>query len=98
MAKRGVKPGTPKPPNSGRKKGTPNHTTEDIAAFARLHSRRMVEKLVAIANDSEEPSASRVSAANSVLDRAHGKPTTTALLGGTGSPITIVFDSKDSKA
>lgn len=92
------KKGSARIPGSGRKKGTPNHTTEDIAAFARLHSRKMVENLVRIANDVHEPAATQVAAANSVLDRAHGKPTTTALLGGTGSPITIVLDYKDSRA
>ena len=87
------------PKTGGRKKGQVNHTTEDIAAYARVHSRTMVEVLVRIANNAQEPTASQVAAANSVLDRAHGRPASTTLLGGAvNAPIVIHIDAIDAKA
>lgn len=66
-------------PGAGRKPGTRNKSTETIGGvpifeLASAHSRQAVETLAEIMKDQAAPAAARVSAANSILDRAHGKP------------------------
>lgn len=65
-------PGTPK--TGGRVAGTPNKATADVRALAGNYTAQALETLASIMNDVEQPPAARVSAANSLLDRAHGKP------------------------
>lgn len=68
MARGGARPG------AGRRKGTPNKATADVKEAASVYSASAVETLAEIMQDPEHPAAARVSAANALLDRAHGKP------------------------
>lgn len=69
---RGAKPGERR---GGRQKGTPNKATASLKEVARKYTEQALETLfqIAIAGESE---AARVSAANAILDRGYGKPTT----------------------
>lgn len=60
-------------PGAGRKKGTPNKATADIRAAAQEYTDQALNVVVQIAT-AGEGEAARVAAANSILDRAHGKP------------------------
>jgi hypothetical protein len=67
----------------GRQKGTPNKMTRvDIMKSARIYSLQALGTLVDIMQDPDQPGAVRVSAANSVLDRAHGKAKQITEIGG----------------
>lgn len=61
--------------NAGRKQGSINKVKLELREAAREHSQAALETLVGIMNDHEAPHAARISAANSLLDRGHGKPT-----------------------
>lgn len=61
--------------NAGRKQGSINKVKLELREAAREHSQAALETLVGIMNDDEAPHAARISAANSLLDRGHGKPT-----------------------
>lgn len=65
-------PGTPK--TGGRVAGTPNKATASLKALAGNYTAQALEALASIMNDVEQSAAARVAAANSLLDRAHGKP------------------------
>ncbi len=67
--------GRPKglPKTGGRQKGVLNKITRDIKALAAEHSEDALNTLAQIAKSGESESA-RVAAANSLLDRAYGKP------------------------
>lgn len=69
---RGSKPGERR---GGRKKGTPNKATRNIKEAAREYTEQALQTLVQIAL-SGESEAVRVSAANAILDRGYGKPST----------------------
>lgn len=71
----------------GRQVGTPNKATADLKAAAAIYTQEMLLVLVGIAN-SGESEAARVSAANSILDRAHGKPTQT-IAGDKDNPLMV---------
>jgi hypothetical protein len=74
----------------GRKKGTPNKATADVKALAQNHGETAILTLAEIATDPEQPSAARVAAANSLLDRGYGKPTQAMeLTGQDGGPILL---------
>ena len=62
----------------GRKAGTRNKTTADVKAVAATYTTTAIEMLAEIMQDDTAPPAARVSAANSLLDRACGKPQTFA--------------------
>ncbi len=68
MARGGARPG------AGRRKGTPNKATADVKEAASVYTSDAVAILAQIMQDPEHPAAARVSAANALLDRAHGKP------------------------
>ena len=59
---------------AGRPKGKVSAAKRDIAEKAKKHGEAALAVLVAIAQNEEEPAASRVSAANALLDRGYGKP------------------------
>jgi hypothetical protein len=61
------------PGQSGNPGGRPRVFVE-IRDLARKHTREAVAVLVSIAHDSRAPAAARVAAANSLLDRAWGRP------------------------
>lgn len=64
----------PRQKTGGRQKGTPNKSSKvDIGKVCRVYSLRAVETLLDVMEDPEQPGATRVAAANSILDRAHGK-------------------------
>lgn len=71
----------------GRQLGTPNKATADLKVAAAVYTKEMLLVLVGIANNSESDTA-RVAAANSILDRAHGKPTQT-LAGDKDNPLLV---------
>lgn len=68
MARGGARPG------AGRRKGSLNKATSDVKEAASVYSADAVRTLAEIMRDAEHPAAARVSAANALLDRAHGKP------------------------
>jgi hypothetical protein len=59
--------------HGGNPSGRPSDLRE-ITALARSHSPKMLQVLVDIANDPEQPVFARVQAAQHVLDRGLGKP------------------------
>lgn len=62
----------------GRQAGTRNKTTADVKAVAATYTTTAIEMLAEIMQDATAPHSARVSAANSLLDRACGKPQTFA--------------------
>lgn len=64
---------TKRPKTGGRQKGTPNKATREIREIAQAHTDTAISTLAFIAKNGESEAA-RVSAANSILDRAYGKP------------------------
>ena len=83
----------------GRKPGTHNKVTAELAELARVHTPEALAALVAIANDPEAPAAARVSAAIAVLDRGHGRPRQALDYGDDGGGIRIVYlDAVDAAA
>jgi len=63
-----------KRPGSGRKKGTPNKATNELKQLAQQYTEKAVETLSEVMTDPEAPAVARIAAANSLLDRGHGKP------------------------
>ena len=61
---------------SGRPHGAVNKVTASIREAAQEYSAQALQVLVTVATTSESDAA-KVAAANSILDRAHGKPTQT---------------------
>jgi len=59
---------------SGRKPGAKNKVTVDLKAMAQPYSQEAVMVLIEVMRDKEAPAATRVQAANGLLDRSHGKP------------------------
>jgi hypothetical protein len=84
----------------GRKAGTPNKVTAELAGLARVHTAEALATLVRIANDRDAPGAARDAAATAVLDRGDGKPRQVWQQGGDGvGRIQIVFlDAEDARA
>ena len=68
----------------GRKAGTPNKATADIKAVAQEYGPQAIAVLVEIVNDKGAPHASRVAAADKLLDRGYGKARQAIDLGGQG--------------
>lgn len=58
---------------AGRPKGALNKATKDIREAAQEFSALALQTLVQVATEGESEAA-RVAASNSILDRAHGKP------------------------
>jgi hypothetical protein len=61
-------------PGSGRRPGAKNKVTLALKEMANKYTEKALGVLVEIMQDPEAPHAARVSAANGVLDRGHGKP------------------------
>ncbi len=81
--------GTPK--TGGRKKGVPNKATAEVKKAAQEHTEAAIKVLVEVAENGESEAA-RVSAANALLDRGHGKPTQ-AITGEDSGPVRIIVDT-----
>ena len=60
---------------AGRKQGSINKVKLELRAAAREHTQAALDTLVEIMSDTMSPHAARISAANILLDRGHGKPT-----------------------
>lgn len=60
-------------PGAGRKKGSISKATADIREAAQTFTEDALNVLASIMRESESDAA-RVAAANSILDRGHGKP------------------------
>lgn len=58
----------------GRKKGVPNKATRELRDISRVYTEEAVEALARVMRDKKSPAVAIVAAANSLLDRAHGKP------------------------
>jgi hypothetical protein len=72
----------------GRKKGTPNNGTAELKALAQDYTEAAIVVMAAIMKNPDATDAARVSAANALLDRAHGKvPQGIGLGGGSGEPL-----------
>jgi hypothetical protein len=96
MSGGGSKPGERR---GGRKPGTPNKVTAELAGLARVHTPDALAALVVVMNDPAAPAAARVSAASALLDRGHGKPRQALEHGGDGGgPIVIYLDEIDARA
>lgn len=68
-----------KRPGAGRRPGSKNKSTEVLGGtpvheVAAAYSPGALQVLAEIMEDRGAPAAARVTAANSILDRAHGKP------------------------
>src|SRR3546814_10559678 len=83
---RGSKPGERR---VVRTKGVPNKATASIRDIARQYTEEAVNGLVAVLRDLNEPAAARVSAANSILDRGYGKPSTVITGDEDGGPVKV---------
>lgn len=59
---------------AGRPKGSLNKATADVKQAAQAFTTDAISTLAEIMRSPEHPAAARVSAANSLLDRGHGKP------------------------
>lgn len=59
---------------AGRKPGVVSQAKLTLAEQARVYGPDLIKALYRIAMDDEAPTNARVSAANSILDRAYGKP------------------------
>jgi hypothetical protein len=70
----------------GRVRGVPNKATADVKAAARVYTAEAVDRLVFWMRSNSERAS--VSAANALLDRAHGKPAQ-AVTGEGGGPIEL---------
>lgn len=64
-----------RPGQSGNPRGRPAVPPE-VRELARAHTVTAVNTLVAVMTDEKATAAARVSAANALLDRAHGRPLT----------------------
>ena len=58
----------------GRQAGTPNKATASVREAAQQYTDEALKTLVEVMGDETAPPAARVAAANSLLDRGHGKP------------------------
>lgn len=83
-------PGTPK--TGGRVAGTPNKATADVKAVAGSYTTAALATLAEIMQDGTAPHSARVSAANSLLDRAVGKPRQELEHAGSEKePVTVII-------
>ena len=87
----GRKPGTPK--TGGRQKGTPNKATP-VKEAAAAYTEEAIATLAEIMVDKSKPAAARAMAANSLLDRAHGKPQQTVQMDATVRQLTDMDDAE----
>src|SRR5687767_9307725 len=88
---RGSKPGERR---GGRRAGVPNKATAEVKELARQYTGNALSTLADIMGDEDQPAAARVSAANTLLDRAYGKPTQ-PIGGDEASPIRHVHELSD---
>lgn len=73
MAAGGRREGAGRKPNQANK--VQHSVKVAVAEIAQRYTQEALETLVAIMKNDEAPAAARAAAANSLLDRGHGKPT-----------------------
>lgn len=66
----------------GRPKGSLNKATAAVKEAAQAFTNDALSTLAEIMRSPEHPAAARVSAANALLDRGHGKPTQSVEMDG----------------
>lgn len=59
----------------GRRVGSLNKSNAEVRQLAQQYTIQAIETLVEIMQDAEAPHSARITAANHLLDRGHGKPT-----------------------
>jgi hypothetical protein len=80
---------------SGNPGGKPKHTREELMAMkdvrraAKEYTLEALKTLVTIMRDEESGKTARIMAANSLLDRGHGKPAQT-IVGDPDKPLTLM--------
>lgn len=80
-----------KRPGAGRKPGGVSKAKRELADMAKDYADKALAVLAEIMGDNQQPAAARVSAANAMLDRGHGKPAQAVqLTGSEGGPVTVV--------
>ncbi len=85
-----------KPKTGGRKKGVPNKANRELKEIADDYSAEAIEVLADVMRNSDSDKA-RASAANMLLDRAHGKPAQTQILAGDkNNPLELLLGFRDS--
>jgi len=77
------------PKTGGRKPGTPNKATAEVRDIAKQYAPAALKELARLSTKAESEQA-RVSAINSLLDRAYGKPT--QLIGGDQDAAPILHE------
>jgi hypothetical protein len=78
---------------AGRPKGSPNKATVDVKEAAQSFTEDALKILAEIMKGEAHPAAARVSAANALLDRAHGKPKqSTEISGAEGGAIVTAVE------
>lgn len=65
----------------GRRVGSLNKSNVELKQLAQQYTAQAIETLAEIMQDAEAPYSARITAANSLLDRGHGKPTQALELG-----------------
>jgi hypothetical protein len=70
----------------GRQKGTPNKNGGELRAIAQKYTKEAIDLLAATMRRGEMPFA--LTAANSLLDRGHGKPAQ-AITGADGGDLVV---------
>jgi hypothetical protein len=73
----------------GRQPGTPNRTTAEVAALAREHTAECIAELARIAMNSKSEET-RLRAIDMLLDRGHGRPAQSHMLGGLDGGAVVV--------
>jgi len=76
----------------GRVKGTPNHINTDARQHLIKHAGEAVEALLKIIRNPDAKDAAIVAAANSILDRAWGKPSMSMQVTGNDAAPLIPVD------
>ena len=74
----------------GRPKGVPNNQTGSLKGLARQYTAEAIEALVNVMRT--ETGAAKVSAANGILDRGYGKPSTVLSGDEDGNPAKLVHE------
>jgi hypothetical protein len=78
----------------GRVKGTPNKATAEIRQIAGRYGQEAVAMLVRLMRTAEDPKV-KAMAANSLLDRAYGKPAQ-MITGDPEQPLAATLDGIDA--
>jgi len=92
MARGGARPG------SGRKRGSLSQAKLDIREACLPYAKDALDTLVKICRDKNARASDRLSAANSLLDRAFGRPIQSHRVGGlNGGPLELISATMDPK-